>query len=98
MRSEGGGQKKKKKKRRKIIVGVVSLRFDYTGSHNHGIFPGSLGTRDRLTFQFSAFGRERRGGGGLVVFTSCTRCPMGAGVKQSRLLSRFKPRAEIRAS
>lgn len=89
MRSEGGGQKKKKKKRRKIIVGVVSLRFDYTGSHNHGIFPGSLGTRDRLTFQFSAFGRERRGGGGLVVFTSCTRCPMGRGRKTESFVKPF---------
>lgn len=90
MRSEGGGhKKKKKKKRRKIIVGVVSLRFDYTGSHNHGIFPGSLGTRDRLTFQFSAFGRERRGGGGLVVFTSCTRCPMGRGRKTESFVKPF---------
>lgn len=89
MRSESEGQKKKKKKRRKIIVGVVSLRFDYTGSHNHGIFPESLGTRDRLTFQFSAFGRERRGGGGLVVFTSCTRCPMGRGRKTESFVKPF---------
>lgn len=45
-------EEKKKKKRRKIIVGVVSFRFDYTGSQPWS-FPGII--RNVRPFNVSIF-------------------------------------------
>lgn len=64
---------------------------------HRGIFPGSLGTWG-LTFQFSAFGREGGRGEAWSFLRRVHVVLWDTSVKQSRLLSRFKPRVEIRAS
>lgn len=86
MRSEGGARrrKKKKRKRREEKSSLALFRFDSITPWN---FPGIV---RNVRFNVSIFRVwTGRGGGGLVVFTSCTRCPMGHGRKTESFVKPF---------
>lgn len=68
-----GLEEKKKRKRREEKSSLALFRFDLITPWN---FPGIV---RNVRFNVSIFRvwTGRGEGGGLIVFTSCTRCPMG---------------------
>lgn len=93
--SEDGARRRKKRKRNEKSLAL--FRFDsITPGHNREFFPGIV--RNVRPFNVSIFRVWTRRGRAWSFLRRVHVVLWDTSVKQSRLLSRFKPRVEIRAS